>query len=202
MTLLRPLHRKNRLMDQVEALRAAKKQMLVTQRKDLERALSKVSTKLQSVQPEPIEYAEFKIPDATPAVDGLIPVRISTQMLSCAIKEINELGIVGTVEGEHHHHHHHEHDEEEERKRAAKREERREERQLEKARQAMIRRGQRDAKVLGRDQYDEEDEERESPKKAGGAKEVLHMLGGLHQQYRKMGDVSVQLRQRHRIDID
>ena len=162
MTLLRPLHRKNRLMDQVEALRAAKKQMLVTQRKDLARALSKVSAKLQSVQPEPIEYAEFKIPDATPAVDGLIPVRISTQMLSCAIKEINELGIVGTVEGEHHHHHHHhhEHDEEEERKRAAKREERREERQLEKARQAMIRRGQRDAKVLGRDQYDEEDEER------------------------------------------
>jgi len=190
-------------MDQVEALRAAKKQMLVTQRKDLERALSKVSRKLQSVHPEPIERAEFKIPDANPTVDGLIPVRISPAMLTCAVKEINELGIVGTVEGEAHHHHHHQEDGEAERKREEKREERREERQREKERQNMVRRGQPPGRSQGGEYGDDLEGGGESPsKKNRGAKEVLHMLGGLHQKYRQMGDVSVQLRQRHRIDID
>jgi len=40
-----------------------------------------------------------------------------------------------------------------------------------------------------------------SPKKQK-ASQVLKMMGGLHEKYRSMGDVSVQLRQRHRIDID
>ena len=34
------------------------------------------------------------------------------------------------------------------------------------------------------------------------AQQVLRMMGGLHEKYRSLGDVSVQLRQRHRIDID
>ena len=125
-------------------------------------------------------------------------------MLTCAIKEIHELGYVGTQEAEEHHHHHYEggHDHERHGERGDQRGKDRSHQET------RVRPNRRQA-------WDDEANDRDGRRPTGGvdrdgyevkneptAKEVLHMLGGLHQQYRSMGDVSVQLRQRHRIDID
>jgi len=58
--------RKEYLLSQVEALRGAKIQMLKTQQTSLKDTHTKICRKLQSMQPEPVEFSDLKIPDATP----------------------------------------------------------------------------------------------------------------------------------------